>query len=284
MDWLRRCAPVIAVTITAGPLCVGVGLAMGPTASADDSSTGASADGSGPVRRDSGPRLPRPAARSATPAAPDTPSGSAGPVGPALGAHWPDEGCIWPWPWPPDPPVIPDELYPVRENRGIDNLIGAIDTVVPMPPVPTVEQGIALDVPVDISAEPPTPSAAAAAPPGGTSAPVSAGAPPVSVWHPPVAPVPAPPASLVQQRPTATARPPAAPTPTPTPVAAALLPPTPAGLPVVVSEVELAALITIVLPGLGAMAGMTLFGGLIGYRQAKAGYALPTAGAGRFLS
>lgn len=37
------------------------------------------------------------------------------------------------------------------------------------------------------------------------------------------------------------------------------------------------------LPGLAALAGMTLLGGAIGYRQARAGYLLRAAGAGRFL-
>jgi hypothetical protein len=37
------------------------------------------------------------------------------------------------------------------------------------------------------------------------------------------------------------------------------------------------------LPGLAAIAGMTAMGGLVGYRQARAGYLLRAAGAGRFL-
>lgn len=37
------------------------------------------------------------------------------------------------------------------------------------------------------------------------------------------------------------------------------------------------------LPGLAAIAGMTALGGMLGYRQAKAGYVLRAAGAGRFL-
>jgi hypothetical protein len=34
---------------------------------------------------------------------------------------------------------------------------------------------------------------------------------------------------------------------------------------------------------LAAIAGMTALGGVIGYRQARAGYVLQAAGAGRFL-
>ena len=37
------------------------------------------------------------------------------------------------------------------------------------------------------------------------------------------------------------------------------------------------------LPGLAALVGITALGGLFGYRQAKAGYVLHAAGAGRFL-
>ena len=37
------------------------------------------------------------------------------------------------------------------------------------------------------------------------------------------------------------------------------------------------------LPGLAAIAGMTALGGILCYRQAKAGYVLRAAGAGRFL-
>jgi hypothetical protein len=40
---------------------------------------------------------------------------------------------------------------------------------------------------------------------------------------------------------------------------------------------------SVALPGLAAIAGMTALGGMFGYRQAKAGYLLRTAGAGRFL-
>jgi hypothetical protein len=37
------------------------------------------------------------------------------------------------------------------------------------------------------------------------------------------------------------------------------------------------------LPGLAALVGVTLLGGVIGFRQARAGYLLRAAGAGRFL-
>jgi hypothetical protein len=42
-------------------------------------------------------------------------------------------------------------------------------------------------------------------------------------------------------------------------------------------------LASVALPGLAAILGLTALGGLLGYRQAKAGYLLPAAGAGRFL-
>jgi hypothetical protein len=44
-----------------------------------------------------------------------------------------------------------------------------------------------------------------------------------------------------------------------------------------------AELAAVALPGLAALVGLTALGGLLGYRQAKAGYLLRTAGAGRFL-
>lgn len=46
---------------------------------------------------------------------------------------------------------------------------------------------------------------------------------------------------------------------------------------------ELGRIAATALPGLAALVGMTLFGAVIGYRQARAGYQLRAAGAGRFL-
>jgi hypothetical protein len=55
------------------------------------------------------------------------------------------------------------------------------------------------------------------------------------------------------------------------------------GYPAELRDADLAKVVSTALPGLAAMAGMTAFGGLVGYRQARAGYLTRAAGAGRFL-
>ena len=55
------------------------------------------------------------------------------------------------------------------------------------------------------------------------------------------------------------------------------------GYPDELRNADLATVVSMALPGLAAMAGMTALGGLLGYRQARAGYQLRAAGAGRFL-
>ena len=55
------------------------------------------------------------------------------------------------------------------------------------------------------------------------------------------------------------------------------------GYPAELRDADFAKIAALALPGLAAIVGMTAFGGVIGYRQAKAGYLLRAAGAGRFL-
>jgi hypothetical protein len=55
------------------------------------------------------------------------------------------------------------------------------------------------------------------------------------------------------------------------------------GYPDALRDADVATLFSMALPGLVAMAGMTALGGALGYRQARAGYLLRAAGAGRFL-
>jgi hypothetical protein len=55
------------------------------------------------------------------------------------------------------------------------------------------------------------------------------------------------------------------------------------GYPEELRSADITKLALMALPGLAAIAGMTALGGVIGYRQARAGYVLQTAGAGRFL-
>jgi hypothetical protein len=55
------------------------------------------------------------------------------------------------------------------------------------------------------------------------------------------------------------------------------------GYPEELRSADITKLALVALPGLAAIAGMTALGGVIGYRQARAGYVLQAAGAGRFL-
>jgi hypothetical protein len=74
----------------------------------------------------------------------------------------------------------------------------------------------------------------------------------------------------------------------PVPAAAGAVPSTPPLLdpPTYLPELhrdDLGRIASTALPGLAALIGMTVLGGAIGYRQARAGYLLRAAGAGRFL-
>ena len=68
-------------------------------------------------------------------------------------------------------------------------------------------------------------------------------------------------------------------------VPAAPAPPAPErlGYPEVLRDADVVTLLSRALPGLAAMFGMTALGGVLGYRQARAGYLLRAAGTGRFL-
>lgn len=99
------------------------------------------------------------------------------------------------------------------------------------------------------------------------------------------APVPA--ASQRTMRPAA----PVPPLPGPIPLAPVPPPEAPAdstgllrlGYPDEFRGADLGHVAALALPGLAAIVGMTALGGMLGYRQAKAGYVLRAAGAGRFL-
>ena len=79
--------------------------------------------------------------------------------------------------------------------------------------------------------------------------------------------------------------PPAAPAPPPRRPLAGGEPPAPVrlGYPDDLRDADLATIVSMALPGLAAIAGMTALGGLVGYRQARSGYVLRAAAAGRFL-
>jgi len=55
------------------------------------------------------------------------------------------------------------------------------------------------------------------------------------------------------------------------------------GYPTYLREADIADVAALALPGLAGLLGITAFGGFLGYRQAKAGYALPAGGIARFL-
>lgn len=113
---------------------------------------------------------------------------------------------------------------------------------------------------------------------------------PVAAGPAPAAVLPAAIARPARPIPRTIPRPPITPAPISGPrvavaVPAAPVPPAPErlGLPEVLREADVVTLLSRALPGLAAMFGMTALGGVLGYRQARAGYLLRAAGAGRFL-
>lgn len=55
------------------------------------------------------------------------------------------------------------------------------------------------------------------------------------------------------------------------------------GYPNYLREADIAEVAALALPGVAGLLGITAFGGFLGFRQAKAGYALPAGGIARFL-
>ena len=168
------------------------------------------------------------------------------------------------------PPMVPSVMQrPVVERPPVAALnpsaLEAIPAVVaPVDAAPTVAAPAAVApavlapgavLPAPFSASPPRPGAAPRGP--AASAP---GALPRSTPSPPAA------------RP---AEPPEAPA-----ESADLLR---LGYPDELRTADLGEVASLALPGLAALVGMTALGGAFGYRQAKAGYMLRAAGAGRFL-
>lgn len=269
VDTSRRRAPVIAWTIAAAALYGAVGIAISTPAFADDSGRRVGADASGRAGSSNGDGPRR------------HPRGQHGvPSRDAVSDR--DDPCPW-WPHPkPIPRPLPVDAGGGGNNSGILAVLAMTPTI----PVPRFD--VAAEPVIDIGDIPD------AAPAAGPAAAVPA-APPASV-----VPVPRPVAgnpAVTAVRPgtvrAPTVRPPAAPVPAgigaPVP-----LPPRPApsagpptaprlGYPDELRDADLAKVLSLALPGLAAMAGMTALGGVVGYRQAKAGYLLRAAGAGRFL-
>ena len=280
MNTLRRRGPGIAWAITAAVLYAAIGVGTAAPADADESGrgpaagAGADAPGADVASNDSGPhRHGRDKGRIESGVT--DPGGSAG-----GGAESPGDPCPW-WPVPrPVPPINGDF------SRGNNNGFIAVPGVVPAIPVtqfgagaePLVDIG---DLPVDAA----TATTPAAAPPAAwyPATPSQLPGPVARVVTAQVVPPPLVPPAI--SRPPVRMAAPAAPPPPPQRPGAAVQPPAPVrlGYPADLRDADLAKVVSTALPGLAAMAGMTAFGGLVGYRQARAGYLTRAAGAGRFL-
>lgn len=289
---------VISVVIAAGVLSAASGIVTVPVAVAEPAQPVAGNDadagpgGAGVTAR--GPRNPgRGGKPSADGAAPGRPS-----AGSLVGSP-----SLWPCPWPVVPPVARPETEPEAGGGG-GVPVGPMPIVAPAAPQARISGGVQRAGPdlLPIEALPdllpiealPAPAMSAPTMP----APVLA---PVGIPQPqPVAPVPKPagpaapaaplaPVAPVASAPTAQrapvvgAVPPAAVPSPPAPPATAVDAGQRLGYPEALRSADTATLATMALPGLAVILGMTAVGGLVGYRQAKAGSALRAAGAGRFL-
>ncbi len=286
MNRCRSCVAVITGVITAGALYGGAGMALVPPASANPADSGESVGdgGAAPATRVNsnapGPR--RPGARVASPVRSFPTTGVRrerhafdGPVRPPPGSaakepkgrpteQW---WCSW---WVTVEPVRPP-LPAAVDNRGLILVPGPVSV---SPPVTRLVGGVSLQLP-----GPEILSAPAAA---GSAAPVQG--PPVQGPQ-----APGPQGRVAAERPAVvglagppnrssgpsapSSRPPSA-----GPGVAVRL-----GYPEYLRQADITGLALVALPGLAALLGLTAIGGVLGYRQAKAGYLLRAATAGRFL-
>lgn len=274
MDRSGRRTAVIAWAITAAAMFGGAAATAAP-AIADDRGT----DASGNV--DGGPESQPPARGSGQATPPARVGRGPGPPVPPPPPH--------PCPWPVPAPSVASAA-PARNSQ-----IGIVIGVPNMPsvaPVPIFGDGRGIgeslgdsDISIGIPALPPPDSSRvggpASAPPDVPSAlvapsPVVPPAVPVvdaSPAGPPARSLPNLPApGRVGPMPVAPAARPSAPQ----------LPEPQTYLPELRPD-DLGRIASTALPGVAALVGMTLLGGAIGYRQARAGYLLRAAGAGRFL-
>lgn len=271
VDRSGRHTAVIACAIAAGVVFGGGAVSAAP-ASADDRT-----EASGTV--DGGLHGRTPARTEAPTPAPTRGRGPHNPVPP------PPDPCPWPLP----PPAAP----PARTSQG-----GLVIGVPPMPsvtPVPIFgDRRIVGDVLTDgdfgISLPPPE-----SPPVGGSvsgSAPTASGpaVPSALVAPSPVVPPAVPVVAAAPTGPPARSVPdlPAPGLVGPVPASSAAVPSAPRipELPVHLPELrpdDLGRIASTALPGLAVLLGMTFLGGVVGYRQARAGYLLRAAGVGRFL-
>lgn len=275
MDRSGRRTAVVAWAIAVGVMFGGAAATAAPVSADDRTEAAGDADGDsryrGPARGDANDTPARPVR------GPGPGTSAPVPPGPSPPGPVPPDPCPWWFPPPSAPPAR-------NSQAGLPVGVPSIASVTPVPVFgdgrivggarPDSEFGLSLP-PVPAPESPPAqgpgaPSALVApspvvppAVPVVAAAPV--GPPALSVPDMPapglVGPVPAAPASLpaVPQR------------PEPPPLLPELRPD------------DLGRIAASAVPGLAALVGMTLLGGVIGYRQARAGYLLRAAGAGRFL-
>lgn len=268
--------PVISATIAAGVLIAGPGVVLAATALADPDGS-ATANGAGVVATDDpggrphrdpyrGPGSPTPEFPYLRPGAPG-PSGNSG------------LGMI---------PVPPAPRTPVSV------ISGGVDRGVPEVSIPEVS------VPESLASGVSAPEAPVFSAPGSAALPLPQDPiqMPSLIQLPTLTQLPGP-ILVPQQQPT----PWSLPAPGPAPAAPALMPkaarppaavavPKPAtpvagipelGSPNPFGNADIGGVAARALPGLAAILGMTAFGAVLGYRQAKAGHMLRAAGAARFL-
>lgn len=288
MNRCRRCATVITGMIAAGALYAGVGVAVATPAWSDPVESRETA-GIGTAGRDTrvdddAVSAPRSRVRSASPAKP-VPKASrhrdrrvfAGPVRPKPDGTEGEAHHEWPCPWSPITPIIvPTGQSSRPEAGGGGGGIVFLNALVLPPPVAQLVVGPA-PTPglVPIPGLDPTPAGQPAAPAEQPALPAADGAPASS---------PPAPTGAEQSAAVPLAGPPSRP-PAPRSPQAGTQPPDSVrlGYPEYLRQADVAQLASVALPGLAAILGLTALGGLLGYRQAKAGYLLPAAGAARFV-
>lgn len=258
MNRSQRRAAVIR-SIAAGLLCAGVGLGVVAPALADTAGDDGAADSSNHIRGgtavtpDAGDSAPASVRRGIRPApVTDNPQWQQG-IGWDPDWHWPCD-IVWP-PWPNWPVMLSPLMYRVRTS-----VVLFPHSAVTVPSSPPVAFGvphasIALGAAAAEAPESAPPAAVGAAAPLSVAAPL---APPPPA---PVTPQPAPVPESVAPKPNSLPNP----------------------FPSAVPSVNLHEVAAAALPGLVGIAALTALGGLLGYRQAKAGYVLRAAGTARFL-
>ncbi len=255
-------------TITAGAVCSALGVLTAAPAAAEagaDGPPGADQSGGG------SPRAHHRATPAAGPSADRDAAGAPAKHPGGRGTRIDDDPEIRPWHchrWPYWPPIVlPAD--PADGNRN--GLFAADEEAAPaIPPLAFVTAmttssspipGTRLSVARETTSTAPLSAGLAPNPPSG--------GPMIPAPPPPPVPIPRPPAGPPPGERTPAAPPAPAPAPAPAPIAPKAA---------AVSEAAARAL-----PGLVGLAALTGAGGLLGYRQAKAGFALHAAGTARFL-